>query len=273
MQPGTDLFTGYGAEDFSVWRQKIRRQLSTGVPDERVVLVSWCHGAPAFPPVCPNCMAPAAGQLELERVYHLQFDDSDGGNRRDHVVDELRIPICAPCLQRHRAEQRQPGPWAAVQRLLLFDRGGLGIGGLLLACGGLFLLRKGLERLDPWLLLFASVPLLIGFFMMRSQWNQNRYAMVPGETSVSLSVESTPGLALDGEPNWQAYRFRLPVYAAKFRQMNEPGLWGPHGAEAQAAREKRRDSSRRTNWIIGIIVVATLLWGLWDEYLRSFFGR
>jgi len=109
--------------------------------------------------------------------------------------------------------------------------------------------------------------------MMRSQWNQNRYAMVPGETSVSLSVESTPGLALDGEPNWQAYRFRLPVYAAKFRQMNEPGLWGPHGAEAQAAREKRRDSSRRTNWIIGIIVVATLLWGLWDEYLRSFFGR
>jgi hypothetical protein len=268
MQPGADLFKGYGDQEFDSWRQAMRRHLRQGPADERVVLYCWRQGAPAFPPVCPNCMAPAAGQLQLERVYKFLVEDSDGGSRRQYLVDELKLPICAPCLERHRAEARPPGGWAAVQRLLGFEEGGLGIGGLLLFCGGLFLFQKGLTRLDYWLPLFASAPLLIGYFMMRAQWRQSAYRMVPADTSVSLSVETTPGLALDGEPPWQAYRFRLPFYAARFRELNQAALWDPHCAEAQAARAQRRAATRRTNWIIGTIMVAVLLWGLWDEYVK-----
>jgi len=274
MQPGVDLFSAHGAQEYGVWRQRMRAQLRSGPADERVVLVARRHSAPAFPPVCPNCMAPAGSELKLQRVYNLRLEDSEGDISEQRTVEELSFRVCAPCLQRHRAEQRPVGIGALVSRLLGFSgSGGLGLGGLAVFCVGLLFFNHGLLKFDRVALAIACVPLLLGAFLMRISWRVNRHVTIPNETSVSLSVEMSPGLDAKEEPYWRAFRFRLPKYAGLFRQVNESQLWDPQGSEAQAARARRKEKAGRYNWLYITIGVIVILFGVWSEYIEPFFNR
>jgi hypothetical protein len=274
MQPGPDLFTEYQSLEFSVWRQRMRRRLREDGAQERLVLVCWRQAAPVFPPICPNCMAPTAGQLKLERVHNLRHEDSEGDISEQRTVEELSFPVCAACLQRHRAEQRPVGSGALLRRLLGISRsGGLGLGGLAVFAVGLLFLQHGLVNFDKVALAIGCVPLMLGAFLMRISWKVNRHITIPNETSVSLSVELSPVLSVEEEPIWRAFRFRLPSYAGLFRQANEGQLWDPQGTEAQAARAKRKEKAGRYNWLFIAIGVVVILFGIWSEYIEPFLGR
>lgn len=210
--------------------------------------------------------------MRLERVYQLKLEDSEGGSSEQRTVEELSFPVCAACLQRHRAEQRPAELWTLIRRLLGFSgNGGLGLGGLAVFCVGLLFLNHGLLKLDKVALAIGCVPLLLGAFLMRISWRVNRYLTVPNETSVSLSVEMSPGLSVEEEPSWRAFRFRLPKYAGLFRQANESQLWDPQGNEAQAARARRKAAAGKHNWLFITIGVIVLLYGAWAEYIEPFF--
>jgi len=151
--------------------------------------------------------------------------------------------------------------------------GGLGLGGLAVFCVGLLFFNHGLLKFDRVALAIACVPLLLGAFLMRISWRVNRHVTIPNETSVSLSVEMSPGLDAKEEPYWRAFRFRLPKYAGLFRQVNESQLWDPQGSEAQAARARRKEKAGRYNWLYITIGVIVILFGVWSEYIEPFFNR
>ena len=248
--------------------EHLRKAVFEAPPEANLILLRLQDGTVRFPPVCPNCEQPAASTLRIQRafLFHVQSGD-DTPNETVPSIDAFDVPFCDACLHRQRSEQSAPSYWTPLLRILSEAEGFAGL--VVIAIAFLFL-ASAFKRLSVFPLVLASLPLTVGFWLLRSTWNKSRHMSLPKPTSVDLAVDFTPLIALPFEPVWRAFQFRSQPYADLFRQANRPHLWSQHSLEAQSADAKRRRDSSRTNLIIGAIVVAILLWSLWREGLSQY---
>lgn len=241
-------------------RKGLRHRLRDA-PDDTTVLIAERAGPPAFPPVCPKCGQTAQTVVPVRKAFG--YSSEDQGTIRS--VDEYRVLFCDGCARQHASEQKPLSPWVPVLRILKGD--GSNIGGLFICGVGLFFLSEAVKTLSPILLAFSALPWLVGGWLVRATWTRNRYLTVSPPTSISSTVDFSPDLAQAHESPWRAFYFQSPPYASRFREANAARLWDIYGAEARAAREKRRSSSRRTMWVVGLIFGAAFVWWFWDEVL------
>jgi hypothetical protein len=254
--------------------QQLRDAVLRAPPGTNLVLLRISNSPVHFPPICPGCERPAASSLRIERafLFHVQ-NDSDTPNDTIQSIDAFNVPFCNACLHQHRAQQAPPSPWTPFKRLL---SDGKGFAGLFVIGIALLFLKSAIERFSIFPLALAALPLATGGWLLRSTWRQSRHMSVPPPTNVDLAVDFTPSLALPFEPHWRAFLFRSPEYARQFSRANIHDLWNPTSMEAQAAAAQRSERSRTSNLVVGAIVVAVLLWGLWDflsPFVRPLFDR
>ncbi len=243
-------------------------------PGTNLVLLRIPDSPVHFPPICPGCGQPAASTLRIERafLFHVQ-NDGDTPNETLQAIDAFDVPFCDACLHQHRAQQTPTSPWTPVKRIL---SDGKGFAGLFVMGIALLFLKSAVERRSLFPLALAALPLATGFWLLRTTWQKSRHMSVPLPTNVDLAVDFTPSLALPFEPHWRAFLFRSPEYAQQFNRVNIHELWNPTSMEAQAAAAQRSERSRKSNLVVGAIVVAVLLWGLWDflsPFVMPFFDR
>ncbi len=229
--------------------------------EEKTVLINERDGPPVFPPVCPKCGQMARTLLPVQKTFSYS-SESHGAVRPVH---EYRVPFCESCARQHASEQQPLGPWVPLLRVLKGD--GSNIGGLFVFGVGLFFLSEALRTVSLALLVFSALPLLVGGWLVRATWNKNRYLAVSPPTSISSTVDFSPNRAQAHESPWRAFSFQNDSYASRFREANANRLWDMNGAEARAARERRRRSHDRSTWIVGVIFGAAFLWWLWDEMI------
>jgi hypothetical protein len=246
----------------------LRKAVLEAPPEANLILLRLQDGTLRFPPVCPNCGQPAASALRIQRafLFHVQSGD-DTPNETVPSIDAFEVPFCDACLHRQRSEQSAPGFWTPLLRIL---SGAEGLAGLVVMAIAFMFLASALKRLSVFPLVLASLPLMVGFWLLRSTWNKSRHMSLPKPATVDLAVDFTPSLAFPFEPVWRAFQFRSQPYADLFRQANQPHLWSQHSLEAQSAAAQRQRDSSRTNLIVGTIVVAFLLWSLWREGLSQY---
>lgn len=242
----------------------LRRAVIEAPAESNLVLLQ--DGTICFPPVCCNCERPAASALRIRRAFQFRIHRAhDIPDEKIHHIDEFDAPFCDACVQQHRQELKPPDPWLPLRRILSNADGFAGVAVVGIA---LIFVVSTLKDLSMFPLLLAGIPLSTGFWLLRGTWNKSRYMSLPEPTPVDSAVDFSPSLGLDFEPAWRAFQFRSPRYAELFRQANGTELWNPHSAEAQSAATQRRRKTFKTNLVIGAIIVAILLWKLWDSFAR-----
>jgi hypothetical protein len=255
------------AIDLESYRRQWRSRLTAGDVDPGIVAVSD-EAPPRFPDVCPACLAPATERLRVERAFALNGGDDDDSTSR--VVVSHRIPFCHACAARHRAERAAPDPWLPVKRVLKGN--GSGIAGMIVASIGVYFLYRALVELSWVPALIALLPLSVGGVLLRQTWKANHYLAVAAPTSITASVDWTADLTHAFEPPWRAFRFTSTGYAEHFRAINAARLWNPRGPEAGQARRKRERRDRRHAALGTALVIALLIWWLYDEVVRPLLG-
>lgn len=246
---------------------EVRRALRAVQSDPRVVLL---YGIPVFPKICPNCGRMAAITLRMERSFLiLSDDDSDTEESRYPVLEHFDVPFCESCLAERQRGQIALSPWVPVRRLFSKPNGFAGL--VVIAISGMFFKDALFEfRLFP--LLLGMLPLSIGIWLIRPVWKNSYYMTVAKPTKVELALDFTPSLGLAHEPGWRAFVFESASYAEQFRNLNEAQLWNTHSPAAARAAALRRRDSNKTNWIVGVIVAAVLLWTVWSEWIAPLLG-
>jgi hypothetical protein len=243
--------------------ENLRRIVAEAPAETNLVLLRAQSDAVRFPPFCPNCDAPASAPLRIERAFRLYVPQpEDAPNQTRLSIDRFDIPFCGACLDRHRSTHTSPPPWTPLVRLL---SEGEGLGGAVVIGIGVWFVLTGLGRMSLVPILMGCFPLLVGLWLLRGTWKRSRHMSVPKPTEVDAAVDFSPVLSLPFEPPWRAFQFRSARYAARFREANTAELWTPTGAEAQAASTARSRQSFKTNLVVGAIVVAILLWTLWQK--------
>ena len=247
---------------------QLRRAVLDAPPTANLVLLRLSDSAVHFPPVCPNCEQPAASTLRVERAFliHVQNDD-DTPNDTLQCIDACDVPFCEVCLRQHRAQLTPASPWTPLRRILSHANGFAGVVVMGIA---LLFLNSALKRLSLFPLLLATLPLTIGFWLLRSAWLRSRHMSVSQPTSVDLAFDFTPSLSLPFEPQWRAFQFRSAHYATLFRQANIAELWNPKSMEAQSAAAQRQQHSSKSTLVIGVVLGLFLLWTIWDDYLAPY---
>ena len=248
--------------------EALRTAVIHAPPESNLVFVRTQGDAIRFPSACPNCGLPASSTMRIERafLFHVEHD-SETPNETVQAIDAFDVPFCGACLDRQQAERRAPSPWMPLRRILSHSEGFAGL--VVIAIAMMFVSAAVRER-RVFPLVLGSLPLAIGFWLLRGTWKRSRHMSLAKPTSVDLAVDFTPSIALPFEPYWRAFHFRAPQYAALFRQVNAGKLWDPRSPEARDAAAKRRRESSRTNLIVGAIVVAVLLWTLWQEVVSQY---
>lgn len=224
-----------------------------------------------FPPSCPNCGSPANRPVRIERSFEIYFAyDDDTPNRTERHVDEFSPLFCESCAHNRKSQMLPLSPLIPIRRILSEAEG---FAGVVVIAVGCMLIPSILDGRSLFPLGLACLPWATGFSLVRPVWKRSRHMTVPKPTEIDLSFDFTPPLSLPHEPPWRAFQLRLPSYAAQFEQANADQLWDPQGDEAQSARAQRRAERSKSNIIVGVIVVALLLWALWDQVLSPFVGQ
>jgi hypothetical protein len=252
-----------GAVSRTHYQRKWRDRAAAREPEAGIVLVSGTE-APAFPDVCPVCLAPARLSIPVERTVTLIVSDGED-NTTIHPVESFQVPFCAACVQRHRAEMAPPDPWLPLWRAT--KGGGEGVGGLIVCGVGFFFFYEGLTKLSWIPIVFSFLPFLVGGFLVRQTWAKNRYLAVPGPTKVSSALDFTVDLSEAFEPAWRAFVFQNVEYAERFREANAHRLWNPRGAQAQQARKERQWRHKRMSYLGMLAFAAMMLWYFYDTYI------
>ncbi len=248
------------AEERQVTIADLRK--GAAVEDPAVVLVR--DAGLRFPALCPNCGSTATSPLRVERAFSIYSADGEDSTT-NNIVESFDVPFCDACIRLWEGQREPTSPLTPFKRIFAE---GEGAGGGIVAFVGLFFLKEAIFKLSLIVLAFSVLPLVVGFWLMRSTYRRNRHIGVPRPTEVDLAVHFTPDLALSYEPSWRAFQFRSAEYAGAFRKLNEEIVWDLHGGQAREAGAKRKETSFRNNLIFGSVVVLVVLYGLW----REFFG-
>jgi hypothetical protein len=255
--------------DLESYRRHWRARAAAAGADSTLVPLR-CDEDPAFPDLCPACGAAAPQTLVVERACSLRVPAGEG-HEEIHPVAAFPVRFCAACASRHRSERAPPGLLVPLKRLLGGD--GHGIAGAVVFAIGLYFPAQAVKSASWVPLLFAALPFAVGGFLMRRNWNANRYLAVSAPTSVTAAVDWTADLALDCEPPWRAFRFARADYARRFREANASSLWQPHGDQARTARQRRR---RREQWamVIGTVAIGLAVsWWFYDVVIAPIVER
>jgi hypothetical protein len=145
------------------------------------------------------------------------------------------------------------------------------MGGAAVAGIGFAFLFDAITEWNWFPLALSLWPFAVGGWLMRSTWRKTRHMAVPQPTQTDLSVDFTPSLALEFEPEWRAFRFQSTQYAGAFASANAEAVWHPASPEAARATARRGRKSRGSMIAAGVFVTAILLWFLWDEFLSGYF--
>ncbi len=248
--------------------EQLRSAIRKAPPEANLVLLQSQDETLRFPPVCPNCGKPATSTLHIERVFLFYvYRGSDSKNETVPTINTLEVPFCNDCQQQHRAQQVEPSPWTPLLRIVSEAEGFAGI--FVIAISFLFL-QAAIRQFSLTPLLIASLPLSVGYFLIRPVWQKSRHLSLPKPTNIDLAIDFTPFVSLEFEPAWRAFQFRSQSYAEAFRLANNDQQWNPRGPEAKSASKKRKRTSNKSMWIIGAILLAFLVYAIWDEGLVNF---
>lgn len=248
--------------------EQLRAAVSDAPPEANLVFLQLQNAATRFPPICPNCEQPATSVLPIQRAFLFRvLHDADTPNETVPSIDQFDVPFCDACLHQLRSQRIPPSPWTPLRRILSDAHGPAGL--VVMAIAFMFF-HAALTNLSLFPLLLGSFPLGIGFWLLWPTWKRSRHMSLPKPAQVDLAVDFTPVLALRFEPPWLAFQFRSPHYAALFRQLNVLQLWNPKSSHAQSASAQRRRQSFKSNLIVGAVLAAALLWGLWQDYLSEY---
>lgn len=249
--------------------EALRQEVFTATPESRLVFVKGSAAAVQFPQICPNCGRPATVSLAIERDFSLIAHNSDDSpNESIHAVERFDVPFCLDCDQARDLQLTRPGAWIHLKRIF---SSGEGMGGAVVVGIGFAFLVSAVTEWNWFPLALSLWPFAVGGWLMRSTWRKTRHMAVPHPTPVDLTVDFTPSLALDFEPEWRAFLFQSHPYAEAFAHANSAAIWHPASPEAARATARRSRKSRATAFAVGAFVAAALLWSLWDEYLSGYF--
>lgn len=248
--------------------EQLRAAIFKAPPEANLVLLQSLDETVVFPPVCPNCAKPATSNLHMERVFLFYvYRGSEAKNETVPSINTLDVPFCNGCLQQQRAHQTEPSPWTPIKRIFSEAEGFAGL--VVIAISYLFL-AEALKRFSLFPLLLACLPLSVGYFLIRRVWQKSKHMSLTKPTNIDLAFDFTPFLSLDFEPAWRAFQFRSQSYAEAFRQANIHQLWNPKSPEAKSASSKRKRALNKSNWIVGAILLAIVLYMIWQEGLVNF---
>ena len=194
-------------------------------PHPNRVELSGAPGALSWPDLCPACGAPASEKLEVRKVFTRQSRSSRGRGRH-WVIPTARIPYCAACADRHRAERPPLSPLGYVGTML---RSGYVL--TLIACVvlGTILMRGLLGGLDGepipefvlMLMAFFAFMIVASIFAM---WRDTERLRVPAQTDVTLSCDYSDDLAGPFQTQRRIWAVRDPSFFEAFRNANRERL-------------------------------------------------
>jgi hypothetical protein len=237
----------------------------SGMQQFQSVSVREDRGPIVFPDCCPVCLQVANIGVLVEKTFARVEDSESGGTST--LVGGFLVPFCEGCVRRHAAEDKPLSPWLPVRRVL---SGGTGLGGLFVFGIGLFFLKEAILRTGIVLFVVAAFVLLMGSYLVVSEYRSNRHLAVRPRTSVTRTVEFSDVQAQDYEPPWRTFQFENAEYGRRFAEWNAARLWNPAGVEARAASEKRRRAERRNVAIAIAVFVPVVAYWLWDDVLRPY---
>lgn len=248
--------------------EQLRAAIRNAPPEAKLVLVQSPDDTLRFPPLCPNCGKPATSTLHLERVFLFYvYRGDDSKNETVPTINTLEVPFCEDCQQQHRSRQIEPSPWTPLLRIISEAEGFAGL--VVIAISFLFL-QAAIKQFSLIPLLLACLPLSVGYFLIRPVWQKSKHLSLPKPTDIELAIDFTPFVSLEYEPAWRAFQFRSQSYAEAFRLANNNQQWNPHGSEAKSASKKRKQASNKSTWIVGAVLLAFVIYMIWDEGLVNF---
>ena len=248
--------------------EQLRAAILKAPPEANIVLLESPDETLLFPPVCPNCGKPATSNLHMERVFLFYvYRGGDAKNETVPCISTLDVPFCNDCLEQQRTHQTEPSRWTPIKRIFSEAEGFAGLVVIAISC---LFLAEVLKRFSLIPLLLACLPLSVGYFLIWPVWQKSKYMSLAKPTNIDLAFDFTPFLSLDFEPAWRAFQFRSQSYAEAFRQANIHQLWNPKSPEAKSASRKRKRALNKSNWIVGAIVLAIVLYMIWQEGIVKF---
>lgn len=264
---GTLSFRDFSRRGVTV--EALRQAIFVSQHNANLVFLRGRPRSVRFPSLCPNCGNTAVSLVRIERTFLFRVVHSDDSpNESLPNIDVFDVPFCQSCRDARATQLSLPSPLVHLKRIF---SSGEGLGGAFVVSIGFAFMLSALREMSWGPLVIGMLPLAIGGWLVGSTWRKNRHLSVPGPTPVDLCIDFTPSLALQHEPEWRAFLFQSQPYAEAFARANPDLQWNPAGQEAARAAARRRRGSRRMTIIVGIIIVAVLLWSLWEEFLSGYF--
>ncbi len=221
-------------------------------PDAHRVLLAGSIEGLQYPPLCPNCGAPATDPLPITKVF--MYNDQDEAGWRYRTAQATPF-FCRTCLDRHYAEAL---PVTAVDRLKTVVFNELAIPTLALSVFGLFLLTdtapsivRNPQRQWPILAVIAAL-FLLALLCLRGAWRGSAYRRLPTQTPTSRAFDFGDNGYSMYRTTRRTYAIRNQTYAAAFEQLNaarSAALLGPE--------QRRREN--KAFWTTATIIAALAL--------------
>ena len=184
------------ADQFAIFHhrqpaQRAEREQLRG-PRERFV---WPHrvqlahdAALVFPPLCPNCGAPASRTITVRKVFRRTYHDSSP----DFDIEGVVVPYCERCIAAHE-EQARTLRLSWTQWLVVSLASGLTIAALGSAFMAILFLPDALRDLThprfPVLLVVVGCFALIAYGSLATAWSNNAHRRVPPQTSITRAFD------------------------------------------------------------------------------------
>ena len=219
-------------------------------------------GPPAYPDLCAGCGVPAQARLTIEKVFERNSSDD---TPRGYVVDEVRVPFCLTCIEKH---DREVGRITRMSRMLLCFRSSMMISAL---GAGLFagLLAQGARERAMYGDMTSVVVLgglsalcvLAAIGCTRSAYQETRRFAVPAQTSVTRCFDFSDDLSAPFDLPRRAYTSLNPAFSEAFHVLNRERVWNP--ASPQAIR-----ASRHRGIVMAILLVVIVIVAFHEEIKR-----
>ena len=226
----------------------------------RLTLRGW-PGALQFPSLCASCGAPAAGTIDIAKVFRRV--DIEGPN--SYSVQSATVPFCAACLDAHRAAATTP---TLADKLLSSFVGAEMLGAVFPAIAAAFavwlalgdlLHARGAQAL--FILGLGAFFAVIAWVQGSGVWRDNERFRIPPQTEVTKSFDFSANVS----PPFEAQRFvctmRNALFADALRALNTEMAYR---ADSPEARTERRRSKALT-WAFGALMLLFALWSMWKD--------
>lgn len=214
-----------------------------------------------YPPICPNCEAPATVPVAVTKVFswnHNDYGDSSGSGWKYRIAQAEPL-FCTSCAARHYTQEQPVTTLDKLKTVLMTELALPGIGTLAF---GLFLLKETGAKIvrDPagqWLLLTIVVVLLsIGALCLRSAWLSNDHRRIPRQTAISRAFDFGDDGSNAFTTQLRTYAFRSAAYADAFGALNAD-------RSAVARGPQQRVSENKRTFVVAAIVIAIATIGWW----------